>query len=239
VSYILDALRKADRDRALPHVPTLGTAHASAPLSSGRRWVWIVAAALGANLAVIAVVVKLLTGGAHDGRPSPAVAAPVSTAAAAPVTSTVQAVAGDPTPAAQAATPPSGAPAVETRARRDAASAAAHAGRRPAQGRDETAPVPRRSRAAEDADQPVGAAALTRADRGGSRASRGAVTPDGSADLKLEVLVYAADPAARSAWINGRRYVEGQQVLDRFTLEQITPDTVVLAADGRQVILRQ
>jgi hypothetical protein len=53
------------------------------------------------------------------------------------------------------------------------------------------------------------------------------------------VLVYATDRAARSAWLNGQRYVEGQQVLDRFTVEQITSDAVVLASEGRRVVLRQ
>jgi general secretion pathway protein B len=53
VSYILDALRKAERDRQVSRVPTLATAHAGA--ESGRRspWVWAVAGGLALSAVVV------------------------------------------------------------------------------------------------------------------------------------------------------------------------------------------
>lgn len=38
MSYILDALKKADRERGIAKVPTLGTIHAAAPKSGNVRW---------------------------------------------------------------------------------------------------------------------------------------------------------------------------------------------------------
>ena len=44
VSYILDALRKAERDRQVSRVPTLATAHGGADLFRRPHWAWAVAA---------------------------------------------------------------------------------------------------------------------------------------------------------------------------------------------------
>ena len=55
MSYILDALKRAERDRHLTHVPTLATVHTSAhPTRS--RWLWVG----GGVLLVSAIVVMLL-----------------------------------------------------------------------------------------------------------------------------------------------------------------------------------
>ena len=65
MSYILDALKRAERDRHLTHVPTLATIHASAhPTRS--RWLWVG----GGVLLVNAIVLVLLLLRAGPG-PSP------------------------------------------------------------------------------------------------------------------------------------------------------------------------
>jgi hypothetical protein len=65
--------------------------------------------------------------------------------------------------------------------------------------------------------------------------ARAAVEPE----LTLEVLVFSQDPAERSAWISGQRYVEGQRVQGRFLVERIQEDGVVLTGDGKRLVLRQ
>jgi general secretion pathway protein B len=74
MSYILDALKRAERDRHLTHVPTLATIHASAR-PTRPRWLWVG----GGLLLVNAIVVLLLL------RPAP-VAGPTSTPSLAPPT---------------------------------------------------------------------------------------------------------------------------------------------------------
>jgi general secretion pathway protein B len=53
VSYILDALRKAERDRQVSRVPTLATAHGGAELLRRPHWAWAVAAGAVALSAVV------------------------------------------------------------------------------------------------------------------------------------------------------------------------------------------
>jgi general secretion pathway protein B len=55
MSYILDALKRAERDRHLTHVPTLATVHAFAH-PTRPRWLWVG----GGGLLVSAIVVMLL-----------------------------------------------------------------------------------------------------------------------------------------------------------------------------------
>jgi hypothetical protein len=40
------------------------------------------------------------------------------------------------------------------------------------------------------------------------------------------------------AFINGRKYVEGQSLADGLLVERITEDGVLLSAEGRQFLLR-
>jgi general secretion pathway protein B len=53
VSYILDALRKAERDREVSRVPTLATAHAGAELGRRSPWAWAVAVGLALSAVVV------------------------------------------------------------------------------------------------------------------------------------------------------------------------------------------
>ena len=64
VSYILDALRKAERERQAARVPTLHTTHESAEAVRPRPWPWAVAGAF----ALSAVVLYVVWG---PGRPGP------------------------------------------------------------------------------------------------------------------------------------------------------------------------
>ncbi len=46
MSYILDALKKSERDRSLGHVPTLNTVHSYPKVPASRRWLWLALALL-------------------------------------------------------------------------------------------------------------------------------------------------------------------------------------------------
>ncbi|MBI1734552.1 MAG: general secretion pathway protein GspB [Candidatus Rokubacteria bacterium] len=183
MSYILDALKKADRDRRQARVPSLATIHA-VPDERRNVWPWVIAGALALNVAAFGGFVMLRES------PAPPPPAPVSVAPR-PVTTTADA----PAP-----------PAVTAKRVEAVATAAAPAAAAPAR-----TPVPRDETPAREPDV-----------------------------LKLEVLIYSSNPAERVAYINGQRYVEGQRVNARFTVERITSDSVVLAGkDARQILKQQ
>jgi len=48
----------------------------------------------------------------------------------------------------------------------------------------------------------------------------------------------SADPAQSSAWINGRRLYPGENIGNGVTLAEVTPNSVILAYQGRRYLLR-
>ena len=56
--------------------------------------------------------------------------------------------------------------------------------------------------------------------------------------MRLEVIVYSEERARRLAFINGRKYVEGDTLLDGARIQEIQPNAVVIIEDGRRVVLR-
>jgi type II secretion system (T2SS) protein B len=56
--------------------------------------------------------------------------------------------------------------------------------------------------------------------------------------LRVEVIVYSDERAKRLAFINGRKFVEGDALGDGLRLEEIQPNAVVINEDGRRVTLR-
>jgi hypothetical protein len=75
------------------------------------------------------------------------------------------------------------------------------------------------------APPPTPAAAAPRSERGGPA-------------MKLEVIVYSEERARRLAFINGRKYVEGDTLLDGSKVQEIQANAVVLVENGRRVLLR-
>jgi general secretion pathway protein B len=102
MSYILDALKRAERDRHLTHVPTLATIHASAH-PTRPRWLWVGGGVLLVNAIV---VILLFRAGPVPGPTS--MPSPVSPSAA-PPTADVQKSA-QPTPPESSPTAPRSAP---------------------------------------------------------------------------------------------------------------------------------
>jgi general secretion pathway protein B len=243
VSYILDALKKAERDRRSRRAPTLGTIHGEAPAMRRRLWFWIAAGIVLLNVVTLVVLFRV---NALDGRrpavapasaPAPAVSAPIVPVTNRPgVAATAGAKGGLDIPRDAPTSPLPARPKDDERpprddtVRRDASAAesaressAGHAGA--PRWRDPTGEAPRTTMATDRA-----------LDTGRPAGTVGRVA---GSDLRLEVLVYADDPGERSAWIDGQRYVEGQRVHGRFTVDKISPDGVLLSGEGRRMVLRQ
>jgi Type II secretion system protein B len=59
-----------------------------------------------------------------------------------------------------------------------------------------------------------------------------------AARLSLQVLSWAPDPNDRFVFVNGRKYREGQAIDDRFLIERIADDSVVISYQGERVTLK-
>lgn len=55
--------------------------------------------------------------------------------------------------------------------------------------------------------------------------------------MRISILLYAETPSDRLVFINGRKYAEGDYVDGRFLLETITPDGAVLTYEGAKAVL--
>jgi general secretion pathway protein B len=233
MSYILEALKKAQAERARGAVPGVDAQPLPtiAPRAPARQWLWIpgalAALALGAVLLWPAAQMQqpgtpaeptptvAMRTGEDTGRPSaPARQAPAPTAKATPAPAPAQVV---PTPAATArsapmtpipATATPGAPAVLP-----APTA------KPARKIGETAPAP----------SPVAAPAPERI----------ALLQELPAHIQREIppiaingYLYASNPADRSVLINNRLRREGDQLADGLTLEKLLPSEMVLNYRG-------
>lgn len=56
--------------------------------------------------------------------------------------------------------------------------------------------------------------------------------------LKIDMLVWAAEPRQRMVYVNGHKYVEGQTLENGAVLEHIEEDGIVLVQQGKRLRLR-
>lgn len=228
MSYILDALKKSQRQRELGQVPTLGTEHGSAPATRRGVAPWLMAS-------VVTTLAALLAGlfVAFGLQPAPLTAPPADT-----IQSAV------PVPAAEPATAAAAAPAPDTR---DDGSADLEARIALLEERLLHATQPVASSPAEEAaavalspDSPAA---------GGSQApSRSASVPllaelppelqRALPPLRLSVHVYTEAPEERFVFINSRRYRQGERTHEGAVVEEITPAGVILNHAGQRLRLR-
>jgi general secretion pathway protein B len=261
VSYILDALRKAERDRGLANVPTLATVHQPAPAPRRRLWPWIVGVVVIANAAALA----WLMGGTRVPELSVRPARELSRSAPAPAPPPAPPAPDsrpDPDPVTVAGPPEAGPSQVEPSrppddvrpdgASRPPAAARAEADRRPAAGPAPVAEAPARPAVAPEASPKPAAPArpsparVSRAARSASSApvaEKAAAAPSAAAaavlaNLSLQAVVYSDDPRERIVFINNQKFVEGQSIDGAVTVERIMPDGVVLMSQGERITLR-
>ncbi|HRW65560.1 MAG TPA: general secretion pathway protein GspB [Candidatus Competibacter sp.] len=218
MSYILDALRKAEQERHLGQAPTLTTAPPLAEPTRNRRfWYGMTVLALGLNALLLAFFL-----GRSQPAPQPAsVAAPaVAVPAATPAPRSP--------PSTSAASEKDGAPAVSSKepvgqtvepeaALPTVAPASRERHQKPARptvtpGSVTIAPVP-------ELTPPE---TLSAADRRGMPA------------LNLDIHIYSADPDKRFVVINGRHYREGERLSEGPVLESVVRDGAILRQDGRR-----
>ena len=214
MSYILDALKRAERDRHLAHVPTLATVHS--PVHRIRsRWLWVGA---GGVLLFNAIVVMLLL------RAGP-VAGPESTTALA-----LPAVASPTADVQKSAQPAATESSIATEPR--AARSTVDASVRPGTDASAAARFTRQQSGQSTAPQPTPTPSDATAPRSASSAPASTF-----AALKLEMVVNADDPAKRAVYIGGRRYVTGQSIEQGAMIESIEPEAVVLRWAGQRYLL--
>lgn len=265
MSFILDALRKSEHDRQRQVGPALAEVAVAQPKPRTNVWATVAIALLLVNLVAIGVVLlrkasrPAVATTEAPAQSTPAVTAPPAAAPAAagppapaqvsltrtappmlqparppePATDSsrnplADEVAGTPDAGpelmAQAAEPPSGPPAV--------AKAPAKRGSVVYQSLpDDVAVGGPPSTAAVQAQRPASTAAqnLPTADE--------LAAAGGAPALSLDLHVYATNAAERMAFINGRKYREGDTLAEGALVRQITPDGVILEMNGRRFLL--
>jgi general secretion pathway protein B len=244
MSYILDALKKAAEQRSGPSVEVRRLLSAP-PISetSISRYVTLAVAGVGVLGVVVAVWIW---------SPRPEMGAPRvgPVASPAPVASIVS---GSPPANAPAGTArderPRGAIADKPRsplAAVDAGEATPRtsgADARRAGAKSQTAETkPPRTTAAPNAASAPPAAATAPPAPPVTAALPSAPAPatarNESSKLRVEVIVYSEEPPQRWAFINGRKYREGDTIGDSARVEEIQSGGVVIVEDGRRVTLR-
>jgi general secretion pathway protein B len=220
MSYILDALKKAEKERDLGNVPKLETVHDSPPDAGRRPGLWmVIGIGLLANAAVLAWwlwpeprIEPAATAGMPD---TPAV---IAAQAPSPVAS--------PSVVRQPVTPPP-APVIEAPATPMPATPAAPMPAPPLASAPSVPEIPAGLPSAPlPAPEPVADVPLLR-DMPDS--IRGPL-----AGLSIDVHVYADSPAERFVLVNMRKYREGEQLAAGPLLELITPQGMILRQHGQR-----
>jgi len=303
MSFILDALKKAERERDFSRVPTLSTVHIPVLVTGRRIAVWLAAGVLlvGGGLSIWLLRPESVAPPAvTDSRSQVGSTLHTSAQESSPTPAPVQAI-NAPPPALVAPVPPvpgaaqqrvvlrqpSPGPASNPRPAQTSSqpsvgseSVAAASGGRGSGGRqsdlrlgvpsptepspDQSAPVfqpppavqppPVYSTPAPGVPGPVPGQPppLPRAAPGpqvnpppgvvAPRPSAASANPptlvDAMAKMKLDLFVYTDVPTDRMVIINGRKYVEGEQVDGLYHIDQITKDGALLSYQGEKLLLR-
>jgi general secretion pathway protein B len=249
MSYILDALKKAERERDIQQVPTLMAAHE--PRGPRPKGVWIL---IGLSVVCVGTAVWYLM--ALRETMNPGEAAPATTAyrqSSDNATAQKMAPAEVPSPAGQAAqaretgssvpvsgNAASGAKPMESPRTREKANSTVQAS-------DETTDEADELISAEQAilERRVPPAARSRAS--GVKIEKPASEPDRPQPASLQealngmtlsLLVYDEDHADRMVFINGRKYIEGDLIEGVYLVESISLEGAILSHNGERVLLR-
>lgn len=215
MSYILQALKKAEQERELGQVPGIGTGQEQVGQSAGRRWLLLLLLALLANAVVLAVVFWPESAPQNVARPELPADTQPSPMSPAPAPAVVEAPAS---PAVVQSAPVTRTPApVKLRP---------------------LPPLPESTAAAEvkiprAKPAPVAPQAVN---------NNLPIWPQVSSHLfqqinsglHLDVHVYSDVPAERFVLINMQKYNEGQQLQEGPTVDEITPEDVILLFRGQR-----
>jgi general secretion pathway protein B len=228
MSYILDALKKAEQQRGLGRVPGLGSVHEQASGGVRRRWLWGVTGLLILNAAVLLVV--FWPEQRRDIRDD-----------APPVQPPRQAAAQHPEGGGEQPRSSRAVQAEDQEPVHDPAVQPRLVSPTPDQRRQQRAlrsPV-----AVDDAEIPA------RPQETGARPDEARNIPvwpqipvylfeQLTGSLRLDVHVFASQPAERFVLINMKKYHQGQQLQEGPRLDEITADGVILSFRGEKFRLQ-
>jgi len=262
MSFILDALKKAERDRRSAAVPTPATIHRTPAPPSRRRRLWplIAGAVIVVNVGVWLWLLRAAPP-VPDSAPVSATREPATSTAPAAPEHAVRARSVEPvvTPDARERTavavapshaPPSAtksAPSIPLLRPEHNPDAVPQAAIKPSHVTAAGAAAPRSASppTPETAPEKFPAPAVDSAPA--KPMARDPVVPPASqespssqevfANLHLQVHVYSEVPAQRRVFINNQKYVEGQRIDANLVIESITPDGVFVSYQGKRVLL--
>jgi len=238
LSFILEALRKSEHERQRQAGPAVAEMPIVRPPSRMPVALMVIGGLLAINLAVL--LFFLLRSEAPEGaREAPVAAAPAPVPAATPSTPAER-----PAPVGRSMQPPpppivTAPPGREVQPLTDVAT-------------PEPAPVSAPLREAPGAPDPMllppaPTPGVTYAEPPATPASGGAIPPRldtlpaqataGLPTLNLDLHIYASDPSQRAAFINGRRYREGDTLPEGVEVRSITPEGAVLQYRGQRFLL--
>ena len=221
MSYILEALKKAEQQRELGSVPGIDAAQETPSQPRRSRWWWVLGSLLLLNLLLVAVLMwpapaQRSAPVADAGRDLPP-RAPLAGAdgSADPAAAAVPPPASPRPAAARPVSPSPPAPLPAARSAAVVAAAPAPVSAPPRRLPPQPAPAPARSLPV----WPQIPTALFNRLQGG---------------LQLDVHVYDRQPGRRFVLLNLRKYREGEQLREGPLLEEITPDGVILSFQGER-----
>ena len=254
MSYIYDALKRAERDNQRRSATQLPRRNAEGSPARGTSWwLWITVGILGVNVVVLGAVVLAMWRRAPEPTvakaPTPQVRAreeaaavpaprPAAPAAEKPVR-TVEAL--GPPPSARTETPTVVATPPRTPGKAPPAGATPSP-RSVAPSEPSARTVPPSAPAAPVAPGRVESGAPEEPSSPAAESSAPEAVPNstaaGAPDIVLQVIAYSDVPSERMVFIGGRRYAEGDALNSETVLERIRPDSVVVKRQGRQFVIR-
>jgi general secretion pathway protein B len=248
MSFILDALKKSESDRQRQASPALFEVKVATPRRRFPVWAIGLAVLLGVNFVALAWVLLRQESAPDNASTPPTAAAPAPAAApmaaqttqpgmvTVPATVTLPTTVNIPISSAPSVTVSSGVPEAGVVGPSHAPPLVEDPlleGHAPAVPPDYDA---RDYRPAMTAEQ---AGAIAAARRNGSVPSRDEVLAQGNElpQLRLDLHVYAGNPAERFVFINMRKLKEGESLPEGVRVDQITPTGALLSYRGRQFTL--
>jgi general secretion pathway protein B len=253
MSYILDALKKAERERGISKVPTLATVHELRKVR--RHYLWIIAGAI--LLSSVAIAWFFLASSkvatqqqtlaqtnteANSGATLPsAEAGETSDIVKAPPLSSESSTANHIIPTTNAPSPKPALPASEavTHKSVDAepkAGAPLNAVAVPQESDEESSDLEEYS-SEEEPDAGDSAESAPAPEQIHAETKPGSLQ-EAANKMILNIHVYSEVKGERKVFINGKKYLEGDYVDGQYLLKEITPEGAVLSYEGDKVILR-
>jgi len=238
MSFILDALKKSETDRQRQATPALFEVKVAAPRRRFPLWVGALALLLVINVVALAWVLMRPAAPAPQSADNASSAPPAATTnTSQPGMVTVPATVTIPTtvqiPINSAPSITMGGPAVDAGVTAPLVEEPLLEGHEPAVPPDYDAGDYR------PALTPAQAGAIAAARRGGQLPSRDEVLAQGAQlpELRLDLHVYAVNPAERFVFLNMRKLREGEALPEGVRVEQITPNGVDLSYQGKRFAL--